>query len=77
MLFPDARSLVLGLWKFLHISRLQKEHGMSDSFVDEIVPMAPSVVEGMKTTSEDQEQLVPSIAELIAVMEQQPDILVV
>ena len=64
----DARSLVLDLWKFLHISRLQKEYGISDSFVNDIAAMAPSIVKGMRAESKGEEDVpLPSISELITV----------
>lgn len=61
----DARSLALGLWKFLHISRIQSEHGLTDSFVSEIIPMPQAVAQ--EVTMGEESKAVPSIAELITV----------
>ena len=61
----DARSLVLGLWKFLHISRVQTEHGLTDSYVSEVIPMPQAVAQ--EVTMGEESKPVPSIAELITV----------
>ncbi len=62
-----TRSLVLELWKFIHISRLQKEYGISDADLSEIAPMAPSVIEGMNKVVLTEDEPLPSISDLIKV----------
>ena len=59
--------MVLELWQFLHTERLQKEHGLTDSFVSEVVPMSQAVLEGFRKKREGEEQALPSILELITV----------
>ena len=65
--YADARSLVLALWKFLHISQLQKEHGLTESFVSEIVPMPQSAVQGLASDGSQGDPTLPSIADLVTV----------
>ena len=36
---PETRPFVLELWKFLHISRIQNEHSIPDSFMEELTPL--------------------------------------
>jgi hypothetical protein len=62
-LCTGARSLVLDLFKFLHISRAQSGHGLSDSFVSEIAPMPQTVAREVKGEGEE----LPSVAELVKV----------
>ena len=62
-LFAGARSLVLDLVKYLHISRVQSGQGLTDSFVSEIAPMPQTVVQEVKGEGEE----LPSIAELVMV----------
>ena len=38
----------LSLWKYIHIGRVQKEHGITDSFVCDIAPMSQAAVEGTR-----------------------------
>lgn len=35
---------MLDLWKYVHISRLQSEHGIPDSAVDDIVPLTAAAL---------------------------------
>ena len=53
----ETRQFVLGLWKFLHIIRLQQQHGIPASMVEELTPL-PLVVRGGRE---------PSVAEEIEV----------
>ena len=62
---------MLSLWQYLHISKLQKEHGMTDSFVSDIAPMPQVVVAGLRKGEAEgggeEGDLTRSIARLITV----------
>lgn len=69
----NARALVLELIKFLHISQIQGERGMSDNLVADIAPMPQAMVQEMKVGGEEEEARLPSIAELIVDYVKQED----
>ena len=58
---------MLSLWKFLHISQIQEECGISDSAVDDIAPMATSETNSSEKGRRPQEEDVLSIAKLVQV----------
>ena len=55
---------MLDLWKFIHTSRLQSEHGLQDSFVEDIVPLSAAVL--LNLPEEDEEEA-PSISKRVKV----------
>ena len=67
--FLGTRDLVLSLWKFLHVCKVQEESGMSDGAVSEIVAMAGSSLEEWSTGDGvgKAQQRGPSIVKLVQV----------
>jgi hypothetical protein len=55
---------VLELWKHIHISRLQREHNIEDSVVEDIVPLTAAA---LLNRPERDEEKAPTISERIEV----------
>lgn len=60
-LFPETRPFLLELWKFLHTSLLQREHGITDRMVEELTPLPIPVGEREDGKSVAEEKLVKRI----------------
>ncbi len=55
---------MLELWKHIHISRLQREHNIGDSVVEDIVPLTAAA---LLNRPERDEEKAPTISERIEV----------
>lgn len=53
---------MLDLWKYIYISRLQSEHGIPDSTVDDIIPLTAATLLHLPVKEE-----VPQISERVKV----------
>ena len=56
---------MLDLWKYVHISKLQSEHGIQDSFVEDIVPLTAAVL--LNRSEKEAEEEPPLISERVKV----------
>lgn len=65
-LLSESKSFVLDLWKYIHISRLQSEHGIQDSTVEDIAPLTAAVLLHRPDEEETEEES-PSISERVKV----------
>ena len=61
----ESWSFVLDLWKYLHISKLQREHGIQDSTVEDIVPLTAAAL--LNRPIEGAEEDAPLISERVKV----------
>lgn len=59
----ESKSFVLDLWKYIHISRLQSQHGIEDSFVDDIVPLTAAAILHLP----EEEEEAPTVSEKVKV----------
>ena len=64
----ESWSLVLDLWKHLHISKLQSEHGIQDSTVEDIVPLTAAAL--LNRPVEETEEDAHLISERVKVIDQ-------
>ena len=56
---------MLELWKYIHINRLQRDHGIQDSVLDDIVPLTAAAL--LNRPEDDVEEVAPTISERIEV----------
>ena len=61
---PESKHFVLELWKYIHINRLQSEHDIQDSVVEDIVPLTAAA---LLNRPEDDEEEAPTISERVKV----------
>ena len=60
----ESKAFVLELWKHVHISRLQREHNIEGSVVEDIVPLTAAA---LLNRPEHDEEKPPTISERIEV----------
>lgn len=60
----ESRAFVLELWRHVHISRLQTEHNIQDSVVEDVVPLTAAA---LLNRPEHDEEKAPAISERIKV----------
>lgn len=61
---PESKAFTLGLWKHIHTSRLQREHSIEDTVVEDIVPLTAAA---LLNRPEHDEETAPTISDRIKV----------
>ena len=56
---------MLDLWKYVQISKLQREHGIQDSVIEDTVPLTAAAL--LNRSIEETEEEVPLISERVKV----------
>ena len=70
---PESKAFTLGLWKHIHTSRLQREHSIEDTVVEDIVPLTAAA---LLNRPENDEETAPTISDRIKVQLPSVDFLV-